>query len=87
MEILQSEGRFYIRTRHGEAELLYKVDGRIMSIYHTFVPGEERHRGIAESLTEEAFSLAMKKKWKVRPDCPYVVYFLGKHKELKKYSI
>lgn len=87
MEIGQSEGRFYTKTEHGEAELLYRIEGSVMSIYHTFTPGEERGEGIAEELTKAAFSFAIKNKLKVRPDCPYVAHFLGVHKDMQKYAV
>lgn len=82
MEIKQTEGRFYVETEHGVAELLYsKVDDETISIFHTFTPAEDRDRGIAAALAEAAFEFAKKKGLKVRPDCPYIPTFLEKHKE------
>lgn len=87
MEINHKEGRFYIVTPGGEAELLYKIEGSLMPIYHTFVPESERGKGLAEALAVAAFEFAKGKGLKVKPDCQYIVHFLGKHPELRKYSI
>lgn len=87
MEIEHTDGRFFTKTGHGKAELLYKIEnGNIMSIYHTFVPDEERGKGIAERLARSAFAFAKEKSFKVRPDCPYIVHFIEKHKEYRQYS-
>ncbi len=88
MEIGHTAGRFYTKTGSGEAELLYRMtDQKTMSIYHTFVPEEARGKGVAEQLALEAFSYAKEKGLKVRPDCPYITYFLEKHKELCDMSV
>ncbi len=76
-------GRFYLRTEHGDAELLYRIEGNVISVYHTFTPDEERGNGIAEKLAVEAFKFASEKHFKVRPDCTYIQYFVEKHKELR----
>jgi predicted GNAT family acetyltransferase len=87
MEIKHENGRFFIVTPGGEAELLYKIEGRVMSMYHTFVPDSERGKGVAEKLAITGFEFAKEKKLKVRPDCPYIQRFLEKHSELKAYSV
>ena len=85
MYIEHTEGRFFTKTGHGEAELLYKIEGNTMSIYHTFTPDEERGKGIAEELANAAFAYAIKNSLKVRPDCPYIVHYVEKKKEMQKY--
>ncbi|MGC8676441.1 MAG: GNAT family N-acetyltransferase [Candidatus Micrarchaeia archaeon] len=82
-KILHKPGKFYISTPHGEAVLLYKRAGKgKINIYHTFVPDEERGKGIAERLAAAAFGYAREKKLKVIPGCSYISYFVEKHKEL-----
>jgi len=76
-----------MKTEHGEAELLYKIDGKTMSIYHTLVPEEDRGKGLAEKLAYAAFSLAREKGLKVRPDCSYITHFLEVNSEMKKYAL
>lgn len=87
MEVRQDEGRFYIITEGGEGELLFKIEGGVMRIYHTFVPESERGKGVAEKLALSAFGFAKEKNLRVRPDCPYIVRFLEKHEELRRYSV
>ena len=88
MEIKHSKGKFYTKTKCGRAELLYHNLGKnTVSIYHTFVPDACRGKGIAEKLAEHAFEFAGKEKLKVRPDCPYIIHFLEKRPEFRKYSI
>ena len=78
------DGRFFIRTAHGDAELLYRVEGSTMSMYHTYTPEGERGNGIAEMLAKEAFRFAAKKRLSVSPDCSYIVHFLENHQEYRK---
>lgn len=87
MKIEHEEGRFFSKTTHGTAELLYsKIGSKTISAYHTFTPEEDRGQGIAEQLTAAAFKFAKERGLKIRPDCPYVQYFLSKHKGWQKYA-
>ncbi len=79
--INKQSGRMSIKTMHGEAELLYRIKGKVMVIYHTFTPIEDRGHGIAAELAKEAFAFAKKNALKVKPDCPYIGDFVEKHKE------
>ncbi len=89
MEVIhdQNEGRFYVHTDEGEAELLYGIKDGIMYIYHTYVPEQERGEGIAEQLANAAFEFAIKSNLKVKPACSYIEYYLSKHSEMKKYAV
>ena len=87
MEVNHKNGRFYVATPGGGAELLYRIEMGVMPIYRTFVPESERGKGIAEALAIAAFDFAREKGLKVRPDCPYIVHFLGKHPELREHSV
>ncbi|MEM3181435.1 MAG: GNAT family N-acetyltransferase [Candidatus Micrarchaeaceae archaeon] len=83
-EIKHEKGKFYEKTEHGEAVLLYKPAGKgKINIYHTFVPDEDRGKGIAERLARAAFEYAKEKKLKVIPGCTYISYFVEKHDEVK----
>ncbi|MGC8652053.1 MAG: GNAT family N-acetyltransferase [Candidatus Micrarchaeia archaeon] len=81
------EGRFYVRTDDGDAELLYGIRLGVMYIYHTYVPEGERNEGIAEKLSNAAFAFAIKSGLKVKPACSYIEYYLSKHKEMQKYAV
>ncbi len=87
MGIMHKDGRFYAATSGGDAELLYRIEGPMMIVYHTFVPESERGRGLAEELATRAFEFAKKERLKVRPDCPYIPRFLEKHPEFKTDSV
>ncbi len=86
MEIKHGDSRFFVKTSHGDAEVLYRIEGKVMGIYHTFTPPEERGKGLAEKLTVVAFEFAKKNGLKVRPDCPYTEHFVETHKEWQEYS-
>jgi hypothetical protein len=86
MEIKHGENRFYLETPHGDAELLYKMEEKVMVMYHTFVPEEERGKGLAEVLTREAFTFAIKNGFLVKPACTYVLHFVKTHEEFRKHS-
>ncbi|MCL4400420.1 N-acetyltransferase [Candidatus Parvarchaeota archaeon] len=74
-------GRMWKTTEHGEADLLYRIDGNVMIIYHTFTPVKDRGHGVAAEIALEAFAYAKKHNLKVKPDCPYILHFIEVHKE------
>ncbi len=76
MEIMHKDGKFWVETGHGEAHLLYRIEGSNMTIYETFVPEEERGKGIAHDLTVEATKLAKEKGLEVIPACSYAMHFM-----------
>lgn len=76
MEIMHKDGKFWVETGHGEAHLLYRIEGSNMTIYETFVPEEERGKGIAHDLTVEATKLAKEKGLEVIPACNYAMHFM-----------
>ena len=81
-KINHSKGKFYIKTPHGEAYLLYKPAGKgKINMYHTFVPDEERGKGIAEKLAIAAFAYAKEHNLKVIPGCNYISYFVEKNSQ------
>ena len=83
MEVKRGDNRFYMKTEHGDAELLYDLNGTVMAIYHTYTPDEERGKGIAGKLAEAAFDYAKKNGLKVKPDCPFIADYVLKHKEIE----
>ena len=76
MEIMHKEGKFWVETGHGEAHLLYRIEGGNMTIYETFVTEEERGKGIAHDLTVEATKLAKEKGLQIIPACSYAMHFM-----------
>ena len=86
MKIENDGKRFYAKTEHGEAELSYRVIGSVISMYHTFTPDQDRGKGIAEKLADEAFAFAIKNKLRVRPDCSYIQHYISVHEDMRKYA-
>ena len=87
-KVLTAPGRFYSRTAHGEAELLYDVSVKgTMRIYHTYVPDGDRGLGMADALARVAFRFAKANGMKVKPDCPYITHFLKVNKGMRKYLV
>ncbi|MGC8730237.1 MAG: GNAT family N-acetyltransferase [Candidatus Micrarchaeia archaeon] len=78
VEVRHEGNRFYVETKHGDAELLYRIEDNKMIIYKTFVPEEERHAGIAHQMTEKATEYANENKLVVVPACEYAQHFMEK---------
>ena len=65
--------RFFLRTENGLAYLDYeRVNGNKLDYKSTFVPAEDRHRGIAGRIVERAFEYASDHDLLVIPSCSYV---------------
>jgi predicted GNAT family acetyltransferase len=61
------------------ARLDYVLDGKVMSITDTFVPGPIEGRGVAAELMRGALDLAAANGWTVNPVCSYAVAYMKKH--------
>lgn len=48
---------------------------------HTIVPDALAGRGIASQLAKHVLEYAVQQQLKVRPDCPYIRAYIGKHQE------
>ncbi len=71
MEIKMEDGEFYVDTPHGKAFVKYRIEGKNLIIYETFVPPEERHKGIATALTEYVFKFADENKFDIIDECSF----------------
>jgi predicted GNAT family acetyltransferase len=60
-------------------ELDYELDGKVMSITHTRVPGPIGGRGVAAELMRSALDLAATNGWTVNPLCSYAVAYMKRH--------
>lgn len=73
-------GSFHARTEHGEARLDYRwADRGTLDLRHTFVPEEDRGRGIAGRLVEHALEYATQERLRVIPTCPFVRAWIEKN--------
>lgn len=77
---------FYTKTRHGTAEVRYRIKNNVMQIYYTYVPEQDRGKNIAEKLTIAAFDFARGNGYRIKPECPYTQAFVEKHGGYKKYT-
>ena len=76
--------RFVALVGGVEAYLRYKVQGRVLDFFHTYVPEAARSRGIAEQLVRAGFAFAKEQGCTVIPSCPYVGQtFLKRHPEFQ----
>jgi predicted GNAT family acetyltransferase len=62
-------------------ELDYRLDGKVMTITHTGVPGPLEGRGIASAMTQAAMEAARAEGWKVVPACAYAASWMRRHPE------
>ncbi len=74
--------RFCVKLQGYEACLMYRVSGKELDLYHTYVPEVFRGRGIAEKLCKAAFEYANANSLTVVPSCSYISEgYLKRHPE------
>lgn len=59
----------------------YRLHGETIRLIHTEVPPEHGGQGYAATLARAALDDARERGLSVRPDCPYVAAYVGKHPE------
>ena len=74
-------GRFVVVVDGHEAEVNYSLDGDVLAITHTGVPGEIGGRGVASALVRAAFDHARANGLKVRALCSYAAAWSERHPE------
>jgi predicted GNAT family acetyltransferase len=74
--------RFRVELPGGVAELAYvPLSDSVLDLYSTWVPPEERGRGVADRLVRAALALAREKRLRVVPSCWYVRRWMEAHPE------
>lgn len=74
--------RFCVKLEGYEACLMYRLHGKAIDLYHTYVPEVFRGRGIAEKLCKAAFEYAKAQQLAVIPSCSYISgAYLKRHPE------
>lgn len=73
--------RFHTEVEGHQAELSYRLDGRLMVIDHTWVPEAIGGRGIAARLVRTAFEHARAEGKRVVPACSYAAIWVSRHPE------
>ena len=78
----QAGQRFCARLEGYEACLMYRLTGKEMDLYHTYVPEVFRGRGVAEQLCKAGFEYAKAAGLRVIPSCSYISgAYLKRHPE------
>lgn len=78
----QASRRFCVALQGYEACLMYRLAGKELDLYHTYVPEVFRGRGIAERLCRAAFEHAKANGLTVLPSCSYISgAYLKRHPE------
>lgn len=74
--------RFCVALEGYEACLIYRLRGKEIDLYHTYVPEVFRGKGIAEALCKAAFEHAKAGGLTVIPSCSYISgAYLTRHPE------
>ncbi|MBI4341130.1 MAG: N-acetyltransferase [Candidatus Omnitrophica bacterium] len=74
--------RFCVTLEGYEACLMYRLTGKEIDLYHTYVPEIFRGRGVAEKLCQAAFEYAKAQQLTVTPSCSYISgAYLKRHPE------
>ena len=74
--------RFCVKLQGYEACLMYRLTGKTIDLYHTYVPEVFRGRGMAEKLCKAAFEYARTEGFTVIPSCSYISdAYLKRHTE------
>ena len=81
IEHLADQRRFQARVEGRACVIDYELDGGVMTITHTGVPGPLEGRGIAAELTRAALAHASSAHLKVRPLCSYARVYMQRHPE------
>ena len=74
--------RFFAQLQGYEACLMYRLEGKEINLYHTYVPEAFRGRGVAERLCQAGFEHAKQQGLTVIPSCSYISdAYLKRHPE------
>lgn len=73
--------RFELDVEGGTAVAYYSITPGVLTITHTEVPPELRHRGVGSELVRGALEWARARGLKVIPQCPFVSAFMERHPE------
>lgn len=76
---IESKGKVFSIIDGMESHILYKLNGDVMDITHTFVPKELGGKGVAAKLTEFILSYAQDNAYSVIPSCSYIRVFLTRN--------
>lgn len=77
--------KFYSTNEGKESYVLYRMkDKNTIDIFRTYVPPEQRHKGLAGKIVKAVLEYAKENNLRVIPTCSYTDYFIDQNKEYKK---
>lgn len=81
----ESESKFVADLEHGEAYVAYvELDGDRLDFRSTWVPPEDRNRGLGERLVLHALDRAREAGARVIPTCPFVTWVVEQNPEYEE---
>ena len=83
MEVVDNtdKGRFEMNVPGGTAFATYRRAGDVLMVPHTEVPRSAEGRGYGSALVKGVLEHARAHGLKVRPLCPFVSDYMGRHPE------
>lgn len=74
--------KFSLTIDGKDSSVLYRMTiNKTMNIYRTYVPPEQRNKGLAAKIVKAALDYAVENNLKVIPTCSYTDYFIQQNKE------
>ncbi len=81
----KEQHKFYLINDGKESYIRYSIPNKeTINFLRTFVPPEQRHKGLAGEIAKAALEYAKENNFKVIPTCSYVDYFIDQNKEYEK---
>lgn len=74
--------KFFLVNGGKESYVLYRMlNNNTMNIFRTYVPVEQRQKGLAAKVVKASLDYAKENNLKVIPTCSYTEYFIENNKE------
>ncbi len=87
MEVIHDKEQqiFYFLNDNKESYVRYiKTDKETLNIIKTYVPPEQRNKGLAAKLAKAALDYAKNHNLKIIPTCSYIDYYIDRNKEYEE---
>ena len=75
--------RYELITDGGIAFVRYRTVDRIRTLTHAEVPKALEGHGLGSALARGALELARTQRYKIVPQCPFIVAYIAKHPEYR----